>query len=217
MTPSEVSIHTTCRPISVLVVDDHPLLREGVAAMIASERDMRLIAEADNGQQAVERYRQYRPDVTLMDLELPIMDGIEATQVIRRDFPTARIIVLTTYKGDAQALASLKAGASGYLLKSMLRTEMLDTIRTVHSGRRRVTAEVAQLLAEHAADRSLSEREIEILRDIAEGKSSKQIALRSNISPETVKTHTRNILAKLGARDRTHAVMIAVRRGFIRP
>jgi DNA-binding NarL/FixJ family response regulator len=216
MTPSGAPIRPNCKPITVLVVDDHPLLREGVAAMIAGETDIRLIAEAANGQQAVERFHEYRPDVTLMDLELPIMDGIQAIKAIRRDFPTARIIVLTTYKGDAQALASLKAGASGYLLKSMLRTEMLDGIRTVHAGRRLVLGEVAQQLAEHAADEPLSEREIEILRGIAEGSSSKQIALRLRISPETVRSHTRNILAKLGAHDRTHAVMIAVRRGIIR-
>ncbi len=203
------------RPIRVLTVDDHPLLREGIAAVIEGQPDMQLAGEATNGREAIERYRALKPDVTLMDLRMPDMNGIEAITVIRNEFPSARIIVLTTYTGDAQALGALKAGASAYLLKSMLRKELLDTIRTVHAGKRRIPPEIATEIAEHAADDALTEREIEVLRRVAAGNSNKQIAAQLFISEGTVKAHMKNILPKLSARDRTHAVMIAVKRGII--
>jgi DNA-binding NarL/FixJ family response regulator len=201
--------------ISILTVDDHPLLREGIAAVIEGQPDMTLVAEATNGQEAIESFRKYRPDVTLMDLRMPDMNGIEAIRVIRTEFPSARIVVLTTYAGDVQALGALKAGASGYLLKSMLRKDLLDTIRTVHAGKRRIPPEIASEIAEHAADDALTEREIEVLRRVGSGNSNKQIALQLAISEGTVKAHMKSILPKLGARDRTHAVMIAVRRGIL--
>ena len=203
------------RLIRVLTVDDHPLLREGIAAVIEGQPDMQLAGEATNGREAIERYRALKPDVTLMDLRMPDMNGIEAITVIRNEFPSARIIVLTTYTGDAQALGALKAGASAYLLKSMLRKELLDTIRTVHAGKRRIPPEIATEIAEHAADDALTEREIEVLRRVAAGNSNKQIAAQLFISEGTVKAHMKNILPKLSARDRTHAVMIAVKRGII--
>ena len=202
-------------PIRVLTVDDHPLLREGIAAVIEGQSDMQLAGEATNGREAIERYRVLLPDVTLMDLRMPDMNGIEAITVIRNEFPAARIIVLTTYTGDAQALGALKAGAAAYLLKSMLRKELLDTIRTVHAGKRRIPPEIATEIAEHAADDALTEREIEVLRRVAAGNSNKQIAAQLYISEGTVKAHMKNILPKLSARDRTHAVMIAVKRGII--
>ena len=202
-------------PIRVLTVDDHPLLREGIAAVIEGQADMRMVGEATNGREALERYRALHPDVTLMDLRMPDMNGIEAITAIRREFPAARIIVLTTYTGDAQALGALKAGASAYLLKSMLRKDLLDTIRTVHAGKRRIPPEIATEIAEHAADDALTEREIEVLRRVAVGNSNKQIAAQLTISEGTVKAHMKSILPKLGARDRTHAVMIAVKRGII--
>jgi len=202
-------------PIRVLTVDDHPLLREGIAAVIEGQSDMQLAGEATNGREAIERYRALLPDVTLMDLRMPDMNGIEAITVIRNEFPSARIIVLTTYTGDAQALGALKAGAAAYLLKSMLRKELLDTIRTVHAGKRRIPPEIATEIAEHAADDALTEREIEVLRRVAAGNSNKQIAAQLFISEGTVKAHMKNILPKLSARDRTHAVMIAVKRGII--
>ena len=202
-------------PIRVLTVDDHPLLREGIAAVIEGQSDMQLAGEATNGREAIERYRALQPDVTLMDLRMPDMNGIEAITVIRNEFPSARIIVLTTYTGDAQALGALKAGAAAYLLKSMLRKELLDTIRTVHAGKRRIPPEIATEIAEHAADDALTEREIEVLRRVAAGNSNKQIAAQLFISEGTVKAHMKNILPKLSARDRTHAVMIAVKRGII--
>jgi DNA-binding NarL/FixJ family response regulator len=201
--------------ISILTVDDHPLLREGIAAVIEGQPDMTLVAEATNGQEAIESFRTYRPDVTLMDLRMPDMNGIEAIRAIRTEFPSARIVVLTTYAGDVQALGALKAGASGYLLKSMLRKDLLDTIRTVHAGKRRIPPEIASEIAEHAADDALTEREIDVLRRVGSGNSNKQIALQLAISEGTVKAHMKSILPKLGARDRTHAVMIAVRRGIL--
>jgi DNA-binding NarL/FixJ family response regulator len=203
------------RPIRVLTVDDHPLLREGIAAVIEGQPDMQLAGEATNGREAIERYRALKPDVTLMDLRMPDMNGIEAITVIRNEFPSARIIVLTTYTGDAQALGALKAGAFAYLLKSMLRKELLDTIRTVHAGKRRIPPEIATEIAEHAADDALTEREVEVLRRVAAGNSNKLIAAQLFISEGTVKAHMKNILPKLSARDRTHAVMIAVKRGII--
>ncbi|HEV7442567.1 MAG TPA: response regulator transcription factor [Steroidobacteraceae bacterium] len=196
-------------------MDDHPLLREGIAAVIEGQPDMTLVAEATNGHEAIESFREHRPDVALMDLRMPDMNGIEAIRAIRTEFPTARIIVLTTYAGDVQALGALKAGASGYLLKSMLRKDLLDTIRTVHAGKRRIPPEIASEIAEHAADDALTEREIDVLRRVGSGNSNKQIAIQLAISEGTVKAHMKSILPKLGAHDRTHAVMIAVKRGIL--
>ena len=201
--------------IRVLIADDHPLLREGVAAVLGEQPDIQVVAEATRGAEAVELFRQHQPDVTLMDLRMPDMSGIAAIAAIRAEFPKARIIVLTSYAGDAHAVAALKAGASAYLLKNMLRKELLDTIRAVHSGKRRVQPEVATEIAEHAADDALTERELEVLRRVGAGLSNKQIALQLAISDGTVKAHMKSILPKLGARDRTHAVMIAVKRGII--
>ena len=201
--------------IRVLAVDDHPLLREGIAALISNQSDMELVAEASNGREAVEQFRKHRPDITLMDLQMPEMGGIDAMGAIRGEFPDARIIVLTTYVGDVQVLRALKAGARAYLLKSLLRKELLETIRAVHSGQKRMPAEVAAEIAEHAADDSLTSREIEVLRLIAEGNANKEIAAQLSITEETVKGHVKNILAKLAAHDRTHAVTIGLKRGII--
>lgn len=206
---------TANSPIRILTVDDHPMLREGIAAVLAAEKDMLLVAEAGNGQEAIEKFRAHRPDVTLMDLQMPLMNGSDAILAIRREFTDARIIVLTTYKGDAQADRALKAGAYGYLLKSMLRKELVETIRIVHSGRKRIPNEIAVELAEHHTDDALSEREIEVLRLVAGGNANKLIADKLFISEETVKAHMRRILSKLDAHDRTHAVAIALKRGII--
>jgi DNA-binding NarL/FixJ family response regulator len=202
------------RIIKILVVDDHPFLREGIVGAINSERDMVLIGEASNGKEAIDQFRLHRPDVTLMDLQMPTMNGTDAIVAIRSEFPMARIIVLTAYKGDIQALRALKAGAVGYLLKNMLRKELLDTIRIVDSGRRRIPAEIARELGEHIVDDELSEREIEVLKLIAAGTSNKVIAAQLSLAETTVKTHVQKILFKLGANDRTHAVTIAVKRGY---
>ena len=185
-------------PIRILTVDDHLLLREGIAAVLEDQPDMTLAGEAVDGRSAIESFRRLRPDVTLMDLKMPDMSGIQAMAAIRAEFPAARIIVLTTYVGDAQAVAALKAGASGYLLKNMLRKEMLDTIRAVHAGRRRIPPEIASDIAQHAADDALTAREIEILRCVAEGNSNKLIAAALDISEGTVKAHMKSILPKLG-------------------
>jgi DNA-binding NarL/FixJ family response regulator len=201
--------------IRILCVDDHPVLREGIAAILASETDMALVAEAGNGREAIEQFRTHRPDITLMDLQMPLMGGGEAIVAIRKEFPNARIIVLTTYSGDAQADRAFKAGAYGYLLKSMLRKELVETIRTVHGGRKRITPEIAVEMAEHHADDALTEREIDVLRQVASGNANKIIADHLEISEETVKAHMRKILSKLGANDRTHAVSIALKRGII--
>jgi DNA-binding NarL/FixJ family response regulator len=199
----------------VLSVDDHPLLREGVAALLANQSDLKLVGEASNGREAIDQFRQHRPDVTLMDLQMPEMNGVEAMSAICREFPTARIIVLTTYVGDAMVLRALKAGARAYLLKSLLRKELLETIRLVHAGQKRIAPEVAAELAEHATDEALSPREVDVLRLIAGGNANKVIASTLSITEETVKGHVKNILAKLAANDRTHAVTIGLKRGII--
>lgn len=201
--------------IRIFTVDDHPLMREGIAAVIGRQQDMVLVGEATNGREAIESFRLHRPDVTLMDLQMPEMSGIDAIIAIRREFSSARIIVLTTYQGDVHARHALKAGASGYLLKNMLRMDLVDTIRAVHAGRRRIPPEVAAELAEHIIDDDLSEREIDILTRVAQGNSNKIIASQLEISEATVKYHLQSALSKLGANDRTHAVTIAVKRGFI--
>jgi DNA-binding NarL/FixJ family response regulator len=201
--------------IRILIVDDHPLIREGVAAVLSGQTDMSLVAEATTGREAIESFRRHLPDVTLMDLRMPDMNGIDAISVIRSEFPAARIVVLTTYAGDVQALGALKAGASGYLLKSMLRKDLLETIRAVHAGKRRIPPEIATDIAEHAAEDSLTAREIDVLRGVAAGKSNKLIAAQLDISESTVKAHMKNILPKLDASDRTHAVMIALKRGIL--
>ncbi|BCW87578.1 Transcriptional regulatory protein DegU [Alphaproteobacteria bacterium SO-S41] len=206
---------TDSRPIRVLVVDDHAALREGVAAILARESDIAVIAEATNGDEAILAFRAQRPDVMLLDLQMPVRGGIEVIHEIRKDHPAARIIVLTTYEGDAQAVRALKAGAAGYLLKSSLRKELLDAIRAVHAGRRYVLAEVAHEIAIHAAEEPLSAREIAILTAVADGKPNKAIARDFALSEDTVKAHLRSIFSKLDVNDRTKAVTIALRRGII--
>jgi DNA-binding NarL/FixJ family response regulator len=201
--------------IRVLTVDDHALLREGIAALVNAEGDMKLVAEASNGQDALEKFRLHRPDVTLMDLQMPALNGIEAIIGIRSEFPNARIVVLTTYTGDIQVLRALKAGARGYILKGRVHRELLDTIRAVHAGQKRIPPEIAAELADHVAEDELTPREIDVLRQIAAGSANKEIAGRLSIAEETVKSHVTNILAKLGANDRTHAVTIGLKRGII--
>jgi DNA-binding NarL/FixJ family response regulator len=201
--------------IRVLTVDDHPLLRGGITGAIMAQPDMTVVAEATDGEEAVVCFREHSPDITLMDLRMPRTNGIDAIATIRSQWPAAKIIVLTTYGGDVQALRAFKAGASGYLLKSMLRTELIDTIRLVHAGHRRIPQEIAAEMAEHVADDGLTDREIETLRGVARGNSNKTIAETLGISEHTVKGHLKSILSKLGASDRTHAVMIAMKRGFL--
>jgi len=201
--------------IRVLCVDDHPFMRDGIAFALQSQKDMDLVGQAVDGDEALKYFRELRPDVTLMDLQMPGMNGIATIEAIRNEFPKARIIVLTTYSGDVQAARALKAGAVGYLLKSMLRNELIDTIRTVHAGGRRIPPEVASELAEHMSADALSAREIEVLRSVASGHSNKIVADELTISEDTVKGHMKNILSKLGANDRTHAVLIAMKRGFL--
>jgi DNA-binding NarL/FixJ family response regulator len=201
--------------IRILSVDDHALLREGVAALIANQPDLELVAEAANGREAIEQYRNHRPDVTLMDLQMAELGGIDAINSIRGEFPEARIIVLTTYGGDVLVARALKAGARAYLLKGLLRKELIDTIRAVHAGQKRLTAEVAAEIAEHALDDSLTVREIEVLRVVAGGNSNKEIAARLSITEETVKGYLKSIMTKLRANDRTHAVTIGLKRGII--
>jgi len=201
--------------IRVLAVDDHPLLREGIAALISTEEDMELIGEASNGREALDLFRKCHPDVTLMDLQMPEMNGIDAIGAIRSEFPDARIIVLTTQPGDVQVFRALKAGARAYLSKVMLRRELLDTIRAVHAGQKRLSGEAAAEIAEHAADDALTPREIDVLRLVAGGNANKEIGALLSLTEVTVKSHVKNILAKLGANDRTHAVTIALKRGII--
>jgi DNA-binding NarL/FixJ family response regulator len=201
--------------IRILVVDDHPVLRDGVAAILENQTDMMMVGEARDGGEAVERYRALRPDVTLMDLQMPGMNGVDAIVAIRAEDPAARVIVLTTYAGDVQAVRALKAGAAGYLLKSSLRTELMDAIRNVHRGRRHVHRDVADEIALHVVDETLSEREIAILRLVSIGKANKQIASELGVSEETVKGHLKSIFSKLDVADRTHAVTVAARRGII--
>ncbi len=208
-------MRTDSGPIRILTVDDHALLREGIAALVNAESDMKLVAEASNGQEAIEKFRLHRPDVTLMDLQMPALNGIEAIISIRAEFPNARVIVLTTYTGDVQVLRALKAGAGAYILKGHVHRELLGTIRAVHAGQKRIPPEVAAELADHAADESLTSREIDVLRLISTGNANKEIAARLSIAEDTVKSHITNILAKLGANDRTHAVTIGLKRGII--
>jgi DNA-binding NarL/FixJ family response regulator len=202
-------------PIRILTVDDHPLLRAGIEALVSSQADMLVVSECANGRDAIQQFRTHRPDVTLMDLQMPEMSGTDAIIAIRDEFPDARIIVLTTYAGDAQALRALQAGARGYLLKDAVQDELLDTIRAVHAGRKTLSPTISQGIAEHATDDALTKSEIDVLRLIAEGKANKQIADQLSIAEETVKSRVKNILSKLGADDRTHAAMIGLKRGII--
>ncbi|MBF9152117.1 response regulator transcription factor [Novosphingobium sp. 1Y9A] len=202
-------------PIRILVADDHPILREGVAAIIALQKDMDLAGEAATGVQAVELYETLRPEVVLMDLRMPEMTGVEAIEKIRAMHPEARIIVLTTYSGDAKALEAMRAGAAGFLLKSSLRRELLDAIRAVHRGQRHLHPDVAQDIALHAIEESLTTREIEVLQMIAGGHSNKQVAWKLGVAEETIKSNIKSIFAKLRVNDRTHAVTTAAKRGLI--
>ncbi len=201
--------------IRILAVDDHPILRQGIVGLIADESDMTLVAEAANGREAIQQFRTHHPDITLMDLQMPEMNGLDAMIAIRGEFPDARIIVLTTYTGDVQAKRALQAGARAYLLKNSLHKELLDTIRAVHAGRKTLSPEVSFELAEHSAEELLSAVEVRVLRLIAEGNSNKEIAALLSVTEDAVKGQVRNILSKLGANDRTHAVTIGLKRGII--
>jgi DNA-binding NarL/FixJ family response regulator len=213
--PGQVAMGSAPSMIRILSVDDHPLLRKGIAALLNTEPDMKLVAEASNGEEAIEMFRLHRPDVTLMDLQMPGLNGIEAIHRILSEFPDGRIVVLTTYHGDAQVLSALRAGARGYILKGHVHRELLETIHTVMEGRKRIPPDIAAELAEHATDDALSPREIDVLRLIAVGNSNKEIADRLCIGEATVKSHVANILSKLGASDRSHAVTIGLKRGII--
>ena len=202
-------------PIRILSVDDHPLIRKGIAGLLATQADMNLIAEAENGREAIQQFHRHRPDITLMDLQMPEMNGLDAIIAIHGEFPEARIIVLTTYAGDVQALRALKAGARAYLLKDSLHKELLTTIRAVHAGKKSLSPEVSFQLAEHATDDALTPAEIRVLHLIAEGNANKEIAAQLSTSEDTVKGQVRNILSKLDAKDRTHAAMIGLKRGII--
>lgn len=202
-------------PIRILTVDDHALVRKGIAAILASQPDLSLVAEASNGYEAVEEFRSHRPDITLMDLQMPEMNGLDAMIAIRAEFPDARVIMLTTYAGDVQVLRAMKVGARGYLLKTLLDKELLETIRAVHSGRKVLSAEASYELAEHTTSDALTPAEIDVLRLIAAGHANKQIAHELSITEDSVKGRVKSILSKLGATDRTHAAMIGVRRGII--
>ena len=203
------------KPIRIALVDDHPILRQGIAALISDQPDLQLVGQASNGLEAIEQFRLHRPDVMLMDLQMPGMNGIDAMSAIRGEFPDARFVVLTTYTGDVQIVRALKAGARAYLLKSLLHRELLETIRSVHAGNKRIPPEIAAELADHAADDQLTAREIEVLRLIASGNANKIVADHLSITEETVKAHVKSILSKLDANDRTHAVTIALKRGII--
>ena len=203
--------------IRILTCDDHALFRQGIAALLATQPDMSLVAEASNGRDAIQQYRAHRPDITLLDLQMPEMNGLDALTVIRSEFPDARIIVLTTYTGDVQVLRAMKVGARAYLLKNLLDKELLETIRAVHAGKRALSPEASFELAEHATDDSLTPGEVDVLRLIAAGNANKEIAARLSITEETVKGRVKNILSKLDANDRTHAAMIGVKRGIIEP
>jgi DNA-binding NarL/FixJ family response regulator len=202
-------------PIRILAVDDHALLRKGIAAILGSQPDITLVAEASNGREAIDQYRTHLPDITLMDLQMPGINGLDAMVTILAEFPEARIIMLTTYVGDVQVLRAMKAGARGYLLKTLLDKELLETIRAVHGGKRMLSAEAAYELAEHGTSDSLTPAELEVLRLIAAGHANKQIAAQLSITEDSVKGRVKNILSKLGATDRTHAAMIAIKRGII--
>ena len=201
--------------IRILAVDDHPLIRQGIEGLVSAQPDLNLVAEATNGREAVQQFRAHQPDVTLMDLQMPEMNGLDAIIAIRGEFPEAKIIVLTTYAGDVQALRAVKAGARAYLLKDTLHRELVETIRAVHGGRKSLSPEVSFKLAEHVADDLLTSAEIRVLRLIADGSANKEIARELSLSEETVKGQVRNILSKLGAKDRTHAAMIGLKRGII--
>jgi DNA-binding NarL/FixJ family response regulator len=213
----EISMSSDPDSIRILAVDDHPTFRSGIAALLASQPDMSLVAEASNGREAIHQYRTYRPDITLMDLQMPEMNGVDATVAIRGEFPEARIIVLTTYTGDVQILNAMKVGARAYLLKSVLHKELLETIRAVHAGKKALSAEASDELAEHAADEGLTAGEVEVLRLIAAGNANREIAAQLSITEETVKGRVKNILSKLGAHGRTHAATIGMKRGIIEP
>ena len=208
-------MHSTHNLIRILTVDDHPVLRKGLAALVNAEPDLKLVAEASNGKEAVEAFRSHQPDITLMDIQMPGLDGIQAIESIRSEFPEARIIVLTTYTGDIQVVRALKAGARAYVLKGHVLDELLDTIRAVHAGKKRIPPDVAAELADHATDDALTEREVDVLRLIAAGNGNKQIADALSISEATVKSRVTNILSKLAANDRAHAVTIGLKRGII--
>jgi DNA-binding NarL/FixJ family response regulator len=202
-------------PIRILTVDDHPLIRVGIATLVAPESDMKVVGEASNGREGIAKFRECLPDVTLMDLQMPDMNGIDVTIAIRDEFPEARIIVLTTYTGDVQVCRALKAGAQAYVTKNLVHKELLQTIRAVHAGRKTLSPEVAAQVAAYVGDQALTSREIDVLRMIAAGTANKEIAAQLSISEETVKSRVKNILLKLGANDRTHAVTIGLKRGII--
>jgi DNA-binding NarL/FixJ family response regulator len=208
-------VQSTHNLIRILTVDDHPVLRKGLAALVNTEPDLKLVAEASNGKEAIEAFRSHQPDITLMDIQMPGLDGIQAIESIRNEFPEARIIVLTTYSGDTQVVRALKAGARAYILKGHVLDELLDTIRAVHAGKKRIPSDVAAELADHATDDALTEREVDVLKLIAAGNGNKQIADVLSISEATVKSRITNILSKLGANDRAHAVTISLQRGII--
>jgi DNA-binding NarL/FixJ family response regulator len=201
--------------IRILVVDDHPVVRAGVAGLVGDQPDMKIVGQASNGREAIQQFRDHHPDIVLMDLQMPDMNGLDAMIAIRDEAPEARVIVLTTYVGDTQVQRAIKAGARGYLLKSALHKELLETIRAVHAGRKTISADASYELAEHATDDALTPAEVRVLRLIAEGNANKEIAEQLSVSEETVKGQVRNILSKLGAKDRTHAAMIGLKRGII--
>jgi DNA-binding NarL/FixJ family response regulator len=205
----------TSAPIRILIVDDHPVVRAGVAGLVEDQPDMKIVGQASNGREAIQQFRDHHPDIVLMDLQMPEMNGLDAMIAIRDEAPQARVIVLTTYLGDTQVLRAIKAGARGYLLKSALHKELLETIRAVHAGKKTISAEASYELAEHASDDALTPAEVRVLRLIAEGDANKEIAEQLSVSEETVKGQVRNILSKLGAKDRTQAAMIGLKRGII--